>query len=140
MYPLPTLLTLPLLLLTKLLVALMKRLKVLTKLQKIYLLVFFSSSFTGSVTASINTLECSNDFFILIILFISSSEINLVNPFLALTTPFPLVFFILFIVFEVKFLTNLEQLSLAKGIVTFVSVFFQNLLNKNRKIHRIDLY
>ena len=140
MYPLPTLLTLPLLLLTKLLVALMKRLKVLKKLQKIYLLVFFSSSFTGSVIASINTLECSNDFFILIILFISSSEINLVNPFLALTTPFPLIFFILFIVFEVKLLTNPEQLSLTKGIVTFGSVFFQNLLSKNRKIHRIDLY
>ena len=42
---------------------------------------FFVSCFTVSVTPSINTPESSNDFMVLIISFISSLEINKVNPF-----------------------------------------------------------
>ena len=54
----------------------MKRLKVLKKFQKIHLLTFFLSSSTASVSPSITTYECSNDFIIFIILFIFSFEIN----------------------------------------------------------------
>ena len=61
---------------------------------------------------------------ILIISFISSFEINKVNPFPALTAPFPLMFLsILFIAFEAKLLTNTNKLSLAKEIVRSVSGF-----------------
>ena len=103
----------------------MKRLKVLTKLREIYLLVFLFHCFTVSVTASINTPESSNDIIILIISFISSFEINKVNPFPALTAPFLLIFLLnLFIALEVKLLTNPGKLYLAKGIATFVSAFF----------------
>ena len=56
---------------------------------------------------SINTFESSNDFMILIIPFISSFEINKVNPFPALTAPFPLIVpSNLFIAFDVKLLSN----------------------------------
>ena len=73
--------------------------------------------FTVSVTPSTNTLESSNDYIILIISFISSFEINKVNPFPVLTAPFPLIFLSsLIIAFEVKLLTNPGKLSLAKGI------------------------
>ena len=59
-------------------------------------------------------------FIILIISFISSFEITKVNPFSALTAPFPLMSLSnLFIAFEVKLLTNPGTLSLAKGITTF---------------------
>ena len=62
---------------------------------------------------------------LLIISFISSFEINKVNPFLALTAPFPLIFLLnLFIAFEVKALTNPDKLSPAKRITIFVSAFF----------------
>ena len=62
---------------------------------------------------------------ILIISFISSFEINKVNPFPALIDPFPPISLSnLFIAFGAKLLTNLGKLSLAKGIVTFVSAFF----------------
>ena len=84
------------LLLKKLLVALMMQLKLLTKHQEIRLLVFFVSFFTDSVTPSVNTLKFSNDFMILVILFISSFEINKVNLFPAL-----IVFF--FTYFSLKF-------------------------------------
>ena len=68
---------------------------------------------------------------ILIISFISLLEINKVNPFLALTAPFPFIFFSnLFITFEVKLLTNAGKLSLAKGIATFVSAFFLKFPNQ----------
>ena len=77
---------------------------------------------------------------ILIILFISSFEINELNPFLVLTTPFPLISpSNLCIAFEAKFVTNLGKLSLAKGIATFVSAFSLNYLTKNQKIHLTDL-
>ena len=81
------------LLLKKLAAALMKHLKLLTKNKEICLLVLFIiiiiSCFPLSATPSINIFESSSDFMILIISFISSFKINKVNPFLALTAPFP---------------------------------------------------
>ena len=86
---------------------------------------FFILYFTLSVTSSLNTPKSSNDFIILIISFISSLETNKVNPFPALTAPFPLIFLPnLFIAFEVKLLTNPGNLSLGKGIAMFVSGLF----------------
>ena len=71
---------------------------------------------------------------ILIISFISSLEINKVNPFLALTSPFPLIFLSnLFIAFEVKLLTNPRKFSLAKGIAIFFSAFFPKLPDQEPK-------
>ena len=62
---------------------------------------------------------------ILIISFTFSVEINKVNPFPAQTTPFPLIFLSnLFIPFKGKLHTNLDKLSLAKGVAIFVSAFF----------------
>ena len=50
--------------------------------------------------------DFSNDFMVLII-FISSFEINNVSPFLALIAPFSLIFLSnLFMAFEVKLITN----------------------------------
>ena len=67
---------------------------------------FFISCFTVSVIPSINTPESFHDFMILIIAFISSYEINKVNPFPALPSLFPLIFLSnLFIAFEAKVLT-----------------------------------
>ena len=63
----------------------------LTKLQEIRLLELFISCFPVSVTPSINTTKSSNDFISLIILFISSFEVNKVNYFPALTAPFLLI-------------------------------------------------
>ena len=95
---------------------------------------FFISSVTVSVTPSVNTPESSNDFIILIIPFISSFEINKVNPFPALKTPFPLIFLSnLFIAFEVKLLTNPGKLSQTKGITIFVSSSFPKLANQEPK-------
>ena len=55
----------------------------------------------------------------------SSFEINKVNPFPALTAPFPLVFLSnLVIAFEGILLTSPSKLSPVNGIATFVSVFF----------------
>ena len=86
---------------------------------------FFISCLTVSVVHKINAFESSNDSIILIIPFLSSFEINSVNLLPALTTPFPLILLSnLFLAFEVKLLTNLGKLSLAKGIATFVSAFF----------------
>ena len=100
------------------------------KPQKSPLSCFFVSRFITSVTPSINIPESSNHFMILIILFISSFKIIKVNPFLTLTAPFPLILFSsLFIAFEVKLLTNLNKLSLSKGIAAFVSDFFSKLAN-----------
>ena len=71
---------------------------------------------------------------ILIVSFISSFEINRVNPFPTLTAPFPLIFLSnLFISFEVKLLTYPDKLSLAKGIAIFVSAFFPKVLNQEPK-------
>ena len=50
-------------------------------------------------------------------------QINKVDPFLALTALFPLIFLSnLFVAFEAKWLTNLSKLSLAKGIARSVNV------------------
>ena len=85
-----------------------------------------------------NTPEFSNDFIILIISFMSSFEINKVNPFCAPTAPFLLIFLSnLFIGFEVKLLTNPGKLSFAKGIAIFA---FLNYLTKNRKIYLVGLF
>ena len=101
---------------------------------------FFISCFTVSVSQSINTPESSDDFMILIIPFISLYEINKVNPFHALTAPFPLIFLSnLFTAFESKLLTNPSKLSLAIKITTFVSAFFPKYQSKNQKIHLIEL-
>ena len=70
----------------------------------------------------------------ILIIFTSSFEITKVNPFLALTTIFPLTFVSnLFIAFEAKLLPNPGKLSLAKGIAMFVSPFLPNLLNQEPK-------
>ena len=62
-------------------------------------------------------------------------EINKVNPFPALTAPFPLIFLSnLFIAFEIKLLTNPGKLSLAKGIAMFVSAFFPKLPKQEPKV------
>ena len=53
---------------------------------------FFIPSFTVSVTSSINTPKSSIDFIIFIISFISSFEINKVNPFAGVKALFPAVF------------------------------------------------
>ena len=56
--------------------------------------------------------------------FISSFEVNKVNPFSALTAPCPLMFLSkLFIASEAKLLPNTDKLSLAKGIALSVSAF-----------------
>ena len=95
---------------------------------------FFISCFTVSVTPSIGTPESSNDFVILILSFISLFEINKVNPFPALTAPFPHIFLSnLFIAFEVKLLTNPDKLSLANGLAIFVSAFFPKLPSQKPK-------
>ena len=71
---------------------------------------------------------------ILIISFISSFKIYKIIPCPALTAPFILTFLsILFVVFEVKLLTNPGTLPLAKGIATFVSAFLPKLANQEPK-------
>ena len=71
---------------------------------------------------------------ILIKSFISSFEINEVNPFPALTAPFPLIFLSdLLISFEVKLLTNSCKLSLAKSITAFACDFLPKLANQEPK-------
>ena len=78
---------------------------------------------------------------ILIISFVSSFEINKVNPFPALTAPFSLIFLSnLFIAFEAKLLTNLGKLSVAKINARSVSAFFLNYLTMNQTIHLIELF
>ena len=55
---------------------------------------------------------------------------NKVNPFSAFTAPFPLIFpSNLFIAFEVILFSKPDELSIAKGIATFVSAFFPKLPN-----------
>ena len=111
------------------------------KQEEIRVLVFLISCLTVSVTPSINAPESSNDYMILVISFIFSFEINKVNSFSALTAPFPLISPPnWFIWFEAKLLTNPGELSLAKGIATFVSAFLLNLLTRNQKIHLIELF
>ena len=102
----------------------------LTKLQDIYLLVFFISCFTVSII----TPKSSNHFMILIVSFTSSFKINKVNPFPAPTAPSPLIFLSnVFIAFDFKLLTNPGKLSLAKEIATFASEFFPKLASQEPK-------
>ena len=69
-----------------------------------------------------------------IISFISSFEINEVNPFPALAAPFSLILLSnLFIAFEATLLTYPGKLSLAKRIATFASVSFPKLANQEPK-------
>ena len=83
---------------------------------------------------SINIFESSNDFIILIILFISSFEINKANLFPVLTAPFPLIFLSnVFITFEAKLFTKPSKLSLAKGIAAFISDFLCKIANQELK-------
>ena len=90
--------------------------------------------FYYSVTPSINAPESFSDFMILIASFISSFEMNKVNPFPALKTPFQLIFLSnLFIAFELTLLSNPDKLSPAKGIAKFVDAFFFNLPNQEPK-------
>ena len=50
------------------------------------------------------------------------------------TTPFPVIFLSnLFIAFDVKLLTNPDNLSIATGIATFVLAFFPKLANQDLK-------
>ena len=69
------------------------------------------------MTPSNNTPESSNGFIILLISFNFSFQVNKVNPFPAVRTPFLLIFLSnLFIAFEVKLLPNPGRLYLAKRI------------------------
>ena len=71
---------------------------------------------------------------ILLTSFISSFEINKVNPFPTGTAFFPLIFLSnLFIALEVKLLTNPGKSSLVKGIAIFVSDFFPKLPRQEPK-------
>ena len=79
---------------------------------------FFISHFTVSLAPSINRPDFSNDSAILIILSISSFEINKLNPFLYLTAPCPVILFSnLSNTEEVALVANLGKKSLAKGTV-----------------------
>ena len=75
--------------------------KVLIQRKQIPLLVFFISCFTVLVTLSVNTSESSSDVMILTISSTFSFKMNKVNPLLALTVPFPIIFLSnLFIAFD----------------------------------------
>ena len=64
----------------------------------------------------------------------SSFEIDKMNLFPALTTPFSLTFSpYLFIAFEVKLFTNPSKFSLAKGAAIFVSPCFPKLYKQKPK-------
>ena len=74
---------------------------------------------------------------ILIKSFISSFEIDKVNPFPALTAPFPLIFPLnLFIAFEAKLPSYPGKLSVVKKLQDLV-LFSLNYLTKNQKINLI---
>ena len=67
---------------------------------------------------------------ILIISYMSSFEINKVNPFPAQIATFPLIFLSnLYYALKVELLANSGKLSIIKGIVIFVSAFFPKLPN-----------
>ena len=74
----------------------------------------------------------------ILIIFISSFEINKVNTFPAITAPFPLIFLSnLFI----ALLTIPDKLSLDKGIAGAVITFLPpKVPNQEPKIHRIKLF
>ena len=77
-------------------------------------MVFTNVEITGCINEAANG-DSYYDFMILIVSFISSFEINKINPFPALTALFPIIFLSnLFIAFEAKLLANPGKLSLAK--------------------------
>ena len=79
-------------------------------------------------------LEFSSDFMILIILFVSSTEVNRVNPVSAPTASFSLMSLSeFFIAFEAILLTSPGKLSLVKVISTFLSAFIPKLPNQEPK-------
>ena len=93
----------------------MNWLKVLTKLQKICLILFILI-FTISITPSMNTSKSSND----------CMDVNntMQNLFPGLTAPFSLIFHLkVFITFEFELVTNPGKFSIPKGIALFVSFF-----------------
>ena len=100
-------------------VALLQQPKVQVKHQK-SILPFFTSCSTISITPSINNLESSSDFIILIISSISSFEVEKVNPFPTLKAPFSLILLSNLCIafktaFEAVLLTNRGNLFLANG-------------------------
>ena len=85
-------------------------------------------------------LEFSSDFMILIILFVSSTEVNRVNPVSAPTASFSLMSLSeFFIAFEAILLTNPGKLSLVKVISTFLSAILPKLPNQEPK-DPLDLF
>ena len=71
---------------------------------------------------------------ILIISYMSSFEINKVNPFPAQIATFPFIFLSnLYYALKVELLANSGKLSIIKGIVIFVSAFFPKLPNQEAK-------
>ena len=92
--------------------------------QEIYLLSFFISYFTVSVAASISRPDFYSDSAIFIISFISSFEVNKVNSFPALTTPFPLSN-----TDEFTLVANLGKTSVAKEMARSNNTFLPKLAN-----------
>ena len=85
----------------------------------------FISYFIVSVARLINRSDFSSDCTILITAFISSSEINKVNLFPALTAPCPLIFLSnVSHKHGVDLAANLVQTSLVKGTAKFNNAFF----------------
>ena len=75
---------------------------------------------------------------VLIISLISSFEINKVNPFPAVTAPFPVIFLSsLFIAFKAKFLTYPGKLSLTKGKARSAITFLPKIMNYE-EIHLME--
>ena len=96
---------------------------------------FFISCFTVSVTPSINTSAFSSYFMILIILSISSIEINKVNTFPALTvlapTLLPRIFLsILSVTDEVAVVAYCGKIFLAKRTAIFISALVHHFPKK----------
>ena len=90
---------------------------------------FFDSCFTISVAPSINRPESSGHFTILIISSISSYEMNNVNPFPALTAPYPLVFLSnLFNTGDDPLVANSDKISFAKRTSRPNNAFLSKLL------------
>ena len=89
-----------------------------------YYFVFFFvfSYFTVSVLPLINTLKLSNNFVIF--------EINTISSSPALTAPFPLIFFQVYLL---QLLLNPGKLSLARGIATFVGALLPKLASQEPK-------
>ena len=88
---------------------------------------FFVSCFTVPLTP-INTAESSREFMIPTVLSISSFGVNKENSFLALRTPFPLIFLkTLSNIDKVALFANLGKISLAKGTLRSSNPFLPKL-------------